>query len=267
MSSDSEREDLFAEVQNVVASVDLRCKIKLEKAASRLPGDVQVSYIPEQFPGVVVKIKKPKVSILVFSSGKLVVTGAKSVPMIEEAVEVISELLRQAGHNVKHEATITVQNIVASGTLGKRINLELVWSPGVNSGGAFRTYDLPVLVLHDLSASSRKSFYDKEDRVFRVDSLYRIGISPELIQICYINSAPISCFAIRRIPYGRSNAVNRNGYCSYVAFSHEASFANLSYSAFIVGSRSCFRLLFNSMFSLSDIICFSFLSTSLETGI
>ena len=125
MSDDSNKEEIFAEVQNVVASVDLRCKIKLERAASRLPGDVQVSYIPEQFPGVVVKIKKPKVSILVFSSGKLVVTGAKSVEMIEEAVEVISELLRQAGHNVKHEATITVQNIVASGTLGKRINLEL----------------------------------------------------------------------------------------------------------------------------------------------
>ncbi|MCK5605758.1 TATA-box-binding protein, partial [Candidatus Pacearchaeota archaeon] len=79
MSDDSNKEEIFAEVQNVVASVDLRCKIKLERAASRLPGDVQVSYIPEQFPGVVVKIKKPKVSILVFSSGKLVVTGAKSV--------------------------------------------------------------------------------------------------------------------------------------------------------------------------------------------
>ena len=63
MSSESNKNDLFAEVQNVVASVDLRCKIKLERAASRLPGDVQVSYIPEQFPGVVVKIKKPKVFI------------------------------------------------------------------------------------------------------------------------------------------------------------------------------------------------------------
>ena len=114
-----------AEVNNVVATVDLRCKINLTKAASIMPGDTQVRYIPEQFPGVIVRIKKPKVTILVFSTGKLVVTGAKSAEMIREAVEVISELLREAGHNIAHEATITVQNIVASGTLGKRINLEL----------------------------------------------------------------------------------------------------------------------------------------------
>ncbi len=114
-----------AEVNNVVATVDLRCKIQLNKAASMMPADGQVKYIPEQFPGVIVKIKKPRVTILVFSTGKLVVTGAKTADMIQEGVEVISELLREAGHNIVHKATITVQNIVASGTLGKRINLEL----------------------------------------------------------------------------------------------------------------------------------------------
>lgn len=114
-----------AEINNVVATVDLRCKIKLDKAASIIQADVPAKYIPEQFPGVIVKIKKPKVTILVFSTGKLVVTGAKSAEMIQKAVEVISELLREVGHNIAHEATITVQNIVASGTLGKRINLEL----------------------------------------------------------------------------------------------------------------------------------------------
>ncbi len=114
-----------AEIQNVVATVDLRCKIKLDKAASIMLADGQVRYIPEQFPGVIVKIKRPKVTILVFSTGKLVVTGAKSAEMILEAVEVISELLRETSHKIVHEVTITVQNIVASGTLGKRINLEL----------------------------------------------------------------------------------------------------------------------------------------------
>ena len=82
-----------AEIQNVVATVDLRCKINLIKAAGIILANVPVKYIPEQFPGVIVKIKKPKVTILVFSTGKLVVTGAKSAEMIREAVEVISELL------------------------------------------------------------------------------------------------------------------------------------------------------------------------------
>ena len=113
-----------AKIQNVVATVDLRCKIKLNQAASIMPAR-EVRYIPEQFPGVIVKIKKPRVTILIFSTGKLVITGAKSAEMIREAVEVISELLREVGHNIAYEVTITVQNIVASGTLGKRINLEL----------------------------------------------------------------------------------------------------------------------------------------------
>ncbi|MFX0183255.1 MAG: TATA-box-binding protein, partial [Candidatus Hodarchaeota archaeon] len=75
-----------AEIQNVVATVDLLCKIKLNKAASRMPADVQVNYIPERLPGAIVKIKNPRVTILMFSSGKLVVTGAKSAEMIRKAV-------------------------------------------------------------------------------------------------------------------------------------------------------------------------------------
>ncbi|MFX1514628.1 MAG: TATA-box-binding protein [Promethearchaeota archaeon] len=113
-------------IQNVVASADLHAKINLEKAASILVYTAEVSYIPEQFPGLVVKIKEPKTSALVFSSGKMVITGAKSSTMIEEAVDVLAHLLEtQAGVNIEKETSITVQNIVASGSVGGRINLEL----------------------------------------------------------------------------------------------------------------------------------------------
>ncbi len=114
-----------AEIQNVVASIDLHAKINLEKAAGSLPGNVQVSYIPEQFPGVVMKLQNPKVSVLVFGSGKLVITGAKTYAIIEEAVQIISDLLRKIGHKIDSKPDIVVQNIVASGTLGRRINLEM----------------------------------------------------------------------------------------------------------------------------------------------
>ncbi len=113
-------------IQNVVASADLHAKINLEKAASILVYTAEVSYIPEQFPGLVVKIKEPKTSALVFSSGKMVITGAKSSEMIEEAVDVLAHLLQtEAGVNIEKETSITVQNIVASGSVGGRINLEL----------------------------------------------------------------------------------------------------------------------------------------------
>jgi len=115
-------------IQNVVASVDLFLKINLEKAAQGLVIFAEISYIPEQFPGLVVKIREPKTSALVFSSGKLVITGAKSAKQIHDAVMTLRELLEEGitstPSNPK-KPLIEVQNVVASGNIGCRINLEL----------------------------------------------------------------------------------------------------------------------------------------------
>lgn len=115
-------------IQNVVASVDLFLKINLSKAAQGLVFFAEVSYIPEQFPGLVVKIKKPKTSALVFSSGKMVITGAKSALEINEAVVTLREMLKDGVVSASAQPKkplIEVQNVVASGSIGCRINLEL----------------------------------------------------------------------------------------------------------------------------------------------
>lgn len=115
-------------IQNVVASVDLFLKINLEKAAQGLVYFSEVSYIPEQFPGLVVKIKEPKTSALVFSSGKMVITGAKSAIEIHDAVMTLREMLKDgitSAPSQPKKPLIEVQNVVASGNIGCRINLEL----------------------------------------------------------------------------------------------------------------------------------------------
>ncbi|MHA2270988.1 MAG: TATA-box-binding protein [Candidatus Hodarchaeales archaeon] len=115
-------------IQNVVASVDLFLKINLEKAAQGLVYFSEVSYIPEQFPGLVVKIKDPKTSALVFSSGKMVITGAKSADEIHDAVMTLREMLKDgitSAPSQPKKPLIEVQNVVASGNIGCRINLEL----------------------------------------------------------------------------------------------------------------------------------------------
>ena len=89
-------ENITVTIQNVVASVDLYFKINLEKTATVLMYSSEVSYIPEQFPGLVVKIKDPKTSALVFSSGKMVITGAKSAGEIKEAVSVLRKKLKES---------------------------------------------------------------------------------------------------------------------------------------------------------------------------
>ncbi|MHA1396341.1 MAG: TATA-box-binding protein [Candidatus Heimdallarchaeaceae archaeon] len=115
-------------IQNVVASINLFTTIDLVTAYQTLidDDDLFVSYNPETFPGLILKIKKPKISSLVFSSGKLVLTGAKSTNMVHEGVQQMIKILRSVGTKITEEPEIIVQNIVASGHFNHRtINLEL----------------------------------------------------------------------------------------------------------------------------------------------
>ncbi len=115
-------------IQNVVASINLFTTIDLVTAYQTLidEDDLFVSYNPETFPGLILKIKKPKISSLVFSSGKLVLTGAKSTSMVHEGVLEMIKILKTVGTKITEEPEIIVQNIVASGHFNHRtINLEL----------------------------------------------------------------------------------------------------------------------------------------------
>ena len=70
-------------IQNIVASGNLRGGVDLEMAADLLEN---VMYEPEQFPGLIYRMREPKVVLLIFASGKIVCTGAKTDTMVHEAV-------------------------------------------------------------------------------------------------------------------------------------------------------------------------------------
>ncbi|MCE7735617.1 MAG: TATA-box-binding protein [Candidatus Heimdallarchaeota archaeon] len=115
-------------IQNCVASVNLFTSINLVSIYQQLIDDdiLTVSFNPEQFPGLILKTKNPKISSLVFSSGKLVITGAKSTEMVHEAVDAVIKILKESGTKIDEKPEIIVQNIVASGNFNNRtINLEL----------------------------------------------------------------------------------------------------------------------------------------------
>jgi len=80
------------EIQNMVASVDLEGELDLTEVAIKF-GPENVEYDPEQFPGLVHRLDDPKVAILIFGSGKLVIAGAKTVDDVERAVNIIKEKL------------------------------------------------------------------------------------------------------------------------------------------------------------------------------
>jgi len=83
-------------VQNIVASADLHTILNLNAIAIGL-GLENIEYEPEQFPGLVYRIDEPKVVVLIFSSGKLVVTGGKSPEDCEKGVEVVRRQLDNMG--------------------------------------------------------------------------------------------------------------------------------------------------------------------------
>ena len=82
----------LVKVQNIVASVDLGGMINLEEVARQLPRSM---YEPEQFPGVILRVSEPRAVFLVFSSGKLVCTGAKKEEDIFAAVNKLHTTLEE----------------------------------------------------------------------------------------------------------------------------------------------------------------------------
>ncbi len=111
------------EIVNIVVSSSLETKIPLEKMAAALPN---TEYNPEQFPGLVLRIKEPKTSALIFNSGKLVCTGARSMEMVKESIRKIIKILKKINIDITIEPKIKVQNIVASGNIGIHLNLNVL---------------------------------------------------------------------------------------------------------------------------------------------
>ena len=108
-------------IENVVATGALKHRINLNAVVKAFPN---VEYRPEQFPGLVFRLKRPKTATLIFNSGKMVCTGAKSELQAKRAVRKVVKELKNNGILILGRATIKVQNIVASASLGERIDLE-----------------------------------------------------------------------------------------------------------------------------------------------
>ena len=81
------------QIQNIVASCDVGFSIKLESLKETHEKFHRCHYEPELFPGLIYKMEKPKVVLLIFTSGKIVLAGAKSRSQIHEAYQKIYPVL------------------------------------------------------------------------------------------------------------------------------------------------------------------------------
>ena len=104
-----------------MASATLNQRIDLNAVVKGYPG---VEYRPEQFPGLVFRLKRPKTATLIFNSGKMVCTGAKSEKESKRAVMKVIRELKKSGIIIIGKPDLKIQNIVASANLAGLIDLE-----------------------------------------------------------------------------------------------------------------------------------------------
>jgi transcription initiation factor TFIID TATA-box-binding protein len=110
-------------IENVVASTSLGGELDLQAIALALGG---AEYEPEQFPGLIYRLKDPKTATLLFRSGKVVCTGAKSLADVGTAIRTVAGQIKDSGIDINTDPDIEVQNIVASSDLEQEINLNAI---------------------------------------------------------------------------------------------------------------------------------------------
>ena len=108
-------------IENIVASAVLNQTINLKSIVKAF---LDVEYRPNVFPGLVFRLKRPKTATLIFETGRMVCTGAKSEREAKRAVNKVVRELRDRGIEVFGKPSIQIQNIVASVSLGGEIDLE-----------------------------------------------------------------------------------------------------------------------------------------------
>lgn len=114
-------EGIEISIENVVASAELGQGIDLASIAKAIPS---AEYRPEVFPGLIFHLKRPKATALIFRSGKVVCTGAKSERQARLAVDAIVEELRRSGIVILGRPKAVIRNVVASCRLGVSLDLE-----------------------------------------------------------------------------------------------------------------------------------------------
>ncbi len=141
-------------IENVVASTKLNDSLDLATIAEKIP---EADYNKKRFPGVVLRMNDPKIAALVFGSGKVVLTGAKSLDTLAAGVDKLVKTMKEMYVKINENPGYSIQNIVTSADLGCHINLNKIamslsldkieYEPEQFPGLVYRLDDPKVVVL------------------------------------------------------------------------------------------------------------------------
>ena len=88
---------IVPQLQNIVSTVNLGCKLDLKKIALQARN---AEYNPKRFAAVIMRIREPRTTALIFSSGKMVCTGAKSEEQSRLAARKYARIVQKLGFDV-----------------------------------------------------------------------------------------------------------------------------------------------------------------------
>jgi transcription initiation factor TFIID TATA-box-binding protein len=123
MADTSFEAEFTYKIENVVATVvvSLTNRMDLNVIAQKYD---DVEYNPERFPGLIMRMDKPKATILVFSTGKMVITGLRQAEDAPKVVDTVMKRIQKCKIPIANPEII-IQNIVASGDLKCAIDLNM----------------------------------------------------------------------------------------------------------------------------------------------
>ena len=165
------------EIQKVVAVGTLDQRIDL---LAILEAFRNADYRPKRFPGLVFRLKRPRTATLIFGSGKMVCTGAKSEKMAQSAVRKVVRELKNAGIITLGRPEIEITNMVASADVGGDVDLEkasavldnIMYEPDQFPGAVYRMDEPKVVILIFSSgklvitgAKREKQVYEAADKI------------------------------------------------------------------------------------------------------
>ncbi|EDL93672.1 rCG45623 [Rattus norvegicus] len=122
MNPVTECSGIVPQLQNVVSTANLACKLDLRKIALNAKN---TEYNPKRFAAVIMRIREPRTTALIFSSGKVVCTGAKSEDESRLAARKYARVVQKLGFPVRF-FNFKIQNMVASCDVKFPIRLEIL---------------------------------------------------------------------------------------------------------------------------------------------
>lgn len=145
--------DDLPKLVNIVSTANLNCKdLDLREIGRKCRN---VEYKPKRFAAAIMRIREPRTTALIFASGKIVCTGAKSEDDSRKAALKYAKDIKKIGYKNVKMSDFLIQNIVASHDVGFQIKLETLnnkmqkmsrYEPELFPGLIFRMQD-PKLVL------------------------------------------------------------------------------------------------------------------------